>query len=154
MTVIVQPVEQNVTVTQERPLTTLVQDLTAPGSVIINPAAFTVAKMAQDIVMQQITPAWSIVTWTGYIADSSNTNHIGRIAGITIAACEKDVSTSVIVIGPVTNTSWTWNPGDELYLNGSGNLSTTAPTSGFVQKIATAKSANIIELLFSPPVRY
>ena len=96
-----------------------------------------------QVVVQQDTPAYSIVTSTGLIANSGNLAHYGRVVGMTEIGVLNGTVVNVIDDLDVTNNAWAWSPGTYLYLNGS-TISATPPSSGFSQRVATASNANII----------
>lgn len=67
------------------------------------------------------------------VADSSNLDHADRILGISLGSGNMATSGELGALSGIT-------PGDILYLNGTGTLATTPPSSGFQQKIAVAIS--------------
>ncbi len=100
-----------------------------------------------SIVATENIPAFVAVTTSGKIADSGNLAHLGKVVGITTAAIVSGFSGSVQFIGELNNPAWTWTAGDSIFPNGVG-LSSTAPSSGWVKKLGTAKNPTtvIIEL--------
>jgi len=88
-------------------------------------------------------PAFTTVTATGAIANSGNAAHRGKIIGVSSEAIANGFVGKLVNEGELTNPSWTWNRGDVLYLNGTA-LSTTPPTSGFLQKIGVARATTVI----------
>ena len=52
---------------------------------------------------------------------------------------------SVVGFGKITNPLWAWTVGDRIFLNGT-SLSTTAPSSGFIQIIGVAIASDTIDI--------
>jgi len=75
----------------------------------------------------------------------------GTEVAIGIAANTTAVSSGgtlpVIMLGIVENSSWTWNPGQRVWVGESG-LTQTKPTNGFIQGIGVAISA--VKILVNP----
>ena len=72
-----------------------------------------------DILAVEDIPALSIITSTGYKANSSNVFHKNIIAGITINEILTGFRGLVISSGQVSNSGWNWNRGDIIFLNGT-----------------------------------
>lgn len=89
--------------------------------------------------------AYVVVTADGYNADSSNVQHRNRILGISNQAISNGFTGNVVANGKIQNSSWTWNPGDKIFLNGT-SLSTTAPNVGFCQVIGVAYQTDTIDV--------
>ena len=100
-------------------------------------------KLKNRIIAAENVPIYTVITYKGNLADSSNTAHRTVIAGITKEAINNTFSGSVVTEGEIENSSWTWTKGDNLFLNGTA-LSTTPPSTGFVIKIGEAMSATKI----------
>jgi len=97
--------------------------------------------------------AFDIVTVDGFKADSGTPAHYGKVVGITRSAVSTGFVADVIYYGEVTNGSWSWTAGQKLFLNGS-TLSTTPPSSGFIQMVAIAKNNNTIVMRMETPVLF
>lgn len=95
--------------------------------------------------------AFDPVTINGNHADSTLLAPYGRVYGIITAATNTGFIGTVVIAGELTNPGWSWSPNDKIFLNGTA-LSTTAPTTGFAQKIAVAKTATTIVIELGPPV--
>jgi len=95
--------------------------------------------------------AFVAVTSNGKVANSATTAHAGKVAGVSLAAITSGFTGSVQSVGEVENPSWTWTAGDVIYINGT-SLSTTAPSTGFSQRIGTAKSATKIVVELGEPI--
>lgn len=118
--------------------------LGSAGSSALDPAGSTVLA-AEDL------PAFSVVTVGGNIADSNNTAHFSRVAGITIDDVASGFIATVELEGEITNPAWSWSPNDKLFLNGT-SLSTSAPTTGFAQMVAIARTTETIMIRIGAPV--
>jgi len=78
-----------------------------------------------------------------FVADSSNSAHRGRVAGIATTAATIGNTGEVRSFGQMTDASWNWT-GPLLFFNSSGTLTETPPASGFSQSVARVESADTI----------
>ena len=86
-------------------------------------------------------------------ANSSLTSNAGSIIGITVQSAVSGDTVQVAVDGEtITEPSWSWSPNQPLYFNTEGTLTTTRPTSGFIQQVATAVSATTILVRATTPI--
>lgn len=93
-----------------------------------------------------------VVTSSGYNADSGNPSaFFGKVIGISNAAILANNIGKIVTDGEVTYSGWSWTRGTELFLNGTA-ISATAPSTGFIQRIGTAKNATTIVLEISQPI--
>ncbi len=112
-----------------------------------------VENLAQtEVVFTDDVPAYYVVTSTGVAASSNDVTHIGRVVGIITENAQAGKSQIVIVSGMIINPTWSFIPGSPVYLNGN-TLSNTAPSSGFVQRIGVATSANTLIVQLGPSIR-
>lgn len=91
------------------------------------------------------------VTNQGQIADSANLGDMGQFLGLAMNDADTGFIVTCLLVGVITNLSWSWSPGDKVYLNGT-TLSTTPPSSGFSQMIAVAKSADTLIVRPQQPI--
>lgn len=97
-------------------------------------------------------PAFTVVTATGKIADSSNVvQHRGRIIGVCIEAVVSTFSGSAVTVGKITNPLWSWSIGDIIYLNGT-SLSIIPTSTGFSQRIGIAIQSDTIDIGLGEPI--
>src|SRR6266481_5997531 len=104
-----------------------------------------------DIQVAQDTAAYSLVTITGLIANSSTTAHYGKVVGMATQFVANGQIAHLVDDAEVTNGAWAWSPGTKLFLNGT-SISATPPSSGFSQMVAAARSATTIVVQFGPPL--
>lgn len=97
--------------------------------------------------------AYKVATTTGYNADSANSGHNGRIAGVTVTAINSGFAGQVVSEGEIQNDVWTWTIGNVIYLNGT-NLSITPPISGFRVIIGEAVDTNKIYVNISECINF
>lgn len=82
-----------------------------------------------------------------YYADSANIAHAAGTFGMTLDAALSGAAVRVAYDGmEITEGSWSWTPGILLYLNGSGIVSATPPSSGFSKSIGKALTATTVRL--------
>lgn len=89
--------------------------------------------------------AFDVVTSMGLIGDSSIIAYKNKIVGIATAPILSGFNGSVVGFGKITNPLWAWTVGDRIFLNGT-SLSTTAPSSGFIQIIGVAIASDTIDI--------
>lgn len=63
---------------------------------------------------------------------------------ITQGAISSGASAQVVSQGLITESSWSWTPGETLYLSSNGFMSHTAPTTGFSRIVGWAETATTI----------
>ena len=79
-----------------------------------------------------------IIAGQAYKADSSTSNHRGRVCGITETAANAGDSGTVRYLGPMTDASWNWSTA-MVFVGPTGTLVGTPP-SGFSQPIARVET--------------
>lgn len=97
------------------------------------------------IAVTENIAAYELVNSDGSKASSYITGKRDWLLGIASASILSGFSGLVVMFGDITNSSWNWTAGNVIYLNGTA-LSTTPPTTGFIQMIGTAKSNHTIEI--------
>lgn len=104
-----------------------------PGSLVTN------------FIAQEAITAYKVVTANGFQANSLNLLHRGKIIGIAISSVANGFGGTTVAIGEITNPAWVWVIGDIIYLNGT-SLSTTPPSTGFIQPIGVVTASNRIDV--------
>lgn len=74
------------------------------------------------------------------------------VFGITIVAVDANESTQVQTYGTLRDSSFLWPNGTQLYLGINGQLTDTAPTTGFRTLVATAQGAGAIFINIQEPI--
>ena len=85
-------------------------------------------------------------------ADSSDTTTAHTFVGISYNAAADGDTVSIVTAGPTTETSWDWTPQQPVYVGIGGNLTQTAPTSGYIRRIGFAQNATTIFVQPSQPI--
>lgn len=84
-------------------------------------------------------------------ADSTTAENV---IGLSLnAATVNDAVTIALSESEITQAGWSFTPGSALFLGANGNISQTAPTSGFSVRIGEAITANRIFLRIEPPMK-
>lgn len=91
--------------------------------------------------------AYDPVTNSGQLADSTNLAHKGRVIGIVKAATAIGNVGQAVIEGTIIDAGWSLAPNTKLFLNGT-TISATAPTTGFSQLLAIARTD--MEVLVQP----
>lgn len=128
-----------------------VAGVVAHPAIAIPGVDYDVPRFVQVVVLQD-TPAYSILTTSGFIADSSNMVYFGRVLGMVETFYPNGSMANVITDLDITNNTWSWSPNSRLYLNGT-SISASPPVTGFSQRVAVAINANIISMGLQPPVQ-
>lgn len=110
-----------------------------------------VAGNTTTITVSENIAAYELVNSDGSKADSSVVGKRDWLIGVANAAINSGFAGTVTLIGDIINTSWNWTAGNIVYLNGT-SLSTTPPTTGFVQMIGTAKDNHTLEIKISQSI--
>ena len=74
------------------------------------------------------------------------------VIGISKHAANATEDIEVVTYGELQDSSFTYTAGESIYLDSSGNLTTTAPTVGFLTKIGTALGNNKIFIDIQEPI--
>jgi hypothetical protein len=83
-------------------------------------------------------------------ADSSDPSV--DFAGVSVGACASGRACTYRQIGPIEDSSWSFTPGDSVFVGTLGILTHTRPISGYSQRIGYATSATSILLLVEPSI--
>ena len=84
--------------------------------------------------------------------DSSSVADAGRVVGLTTGSASAAAAVTIQISGDMTEPSWSWTPGAILYLGANGQLTETAPSTGFIQAVAHAVTATKIILEIHQPI--
>lgn len=85
-------------------------------------------------------------------ANSEETSHLGRVIGLALENITEAETGKVQLHGRVENTAWDLTPGAVYWLGTGGEITTVVPTTGFIQRVGTAKNATTLALNFSEPL--
>lgn len=91
------------------------------------------------------------VTVDGHVADSTEVSTLNRLIGLSVTEVSPGEPVSVLVSGRIENIGWAWAEGDLIFLNGK-QLSTSAPSIGYIQQVGKADTPTSIILSISSPV--
>lgn len=102
-----------------------------------------------DYISQMTIINFAPVTSNGFICDSNNIAHRGKLIGLATEGIFANFGTKAYAFGEVTNPFWSWTIGALIYLNGTV-LSETPPdpnTSIYSQVVGTAVKPDTIDVL-------
>ena len=108
----------------------------------------------RDYIAGEVLSALDIVhlnssTQKLHKAASSNVDFAGNVIGLVMSASAVDIVTPVIYAGYYFDSGWSWDMTPEkrsLYFNTNGQLTQTAPTSGYVPRMGFVTSPQSIFL--------
>lgn len=78
-------------------------------------------------------------------ADSSLPEHAFKVVGLLPAAVVAGATVQVLTDGSISDSSWNWNPERPIFLGANGQLTQTAPETGFLLQVATAATSTQID---------
>lgn len=84
--------------------------------------------------------------------DITNENNLGTFIGITNQSSVTDTDIDVYGFGQVINFGWGLTPNATYYAGTNGQMTTTAPTLGILQRIGVAVDANTLRMQLSEPL--
>lgn len=90
---------------------------------------------AQDLSGHRVV----VVTAAGAVyAEPGNPAHADAVLGLTTGAALAGAEATILTSGELTEPSWSWTPGQPLYVSAGGMLTHAPPSSGWVQIVALA----------------
>jgi hypothetical protein len=83
---------------------------------------------------------------SGKVSYASNTTpgDIDLPIWLTLSAAVLDAPLAVVTFGEVSEPSWSWTPGEAIFLSTNGMLTQTPPSSGFLLQVAAAIQATVL----------
>jgi hypothetical protein len=115
--------ESNTLQLNERELEALLRLKTVQSTTPYNDVAITAIITAQENL-----PAYSIVTFSGYIAKNTSPSNFNRIAGMNAQEIRIGEQGTVILVGTVNNPTWNWDINhSSLYIGANGLSPTPSP---------------------------
>ena len=90
----------------------------------------------------------------GHLAYAScdDTTHFGRVVGVTTQAAEPGAPCNVQNFDRIVEGTWSWTPGEPVFLGTNGALTQTAPTAGFLMVVGFAISATVLFVSLRDPI--
>lgn len=95
-----------------------------------------------------------ILTDAGQLAyaSSDNQSHAFRFAGVLPYSASQGDIAAAYRMGEIADAVWNWARGSPVFLGNNGQLTQTAPTTGFLLVVGTPKSTNTLVLQPSDPI--
>lgn len=85
-------------------------------------------------------------------ADHNDIAGMDATLGLSLQAGLAGGAISVLFFGEYSHAGWTWVPKKPIFLGTSGNITQTAPTTGFLLRIGFASEADEIVLRIDTPI--
>lgn len=92
---------------------------------------YNISSPATQITAAENLGGHRVVTVEGYYASKDTASDKFKVLGITTGAVSIGATATVTTYGTVTESSWNWTVGSPVFLSTNGQLTQTAPTSGF-----------------------
>lgn len=86
-------------------------------------------------------------------ADNTNSDHIGRVIGVTTQAISLGATGYVQTYGALTEPTWTWTMGTPVYLSTNGVLTQTPPSTGFSIRIGIPEDTTTLFVRIGEPIQ-
>ena len=102
-------------------------------------------------VASETASAFDVIQSTFEIARAIDAEELDRVIGINTTAVSVGGEMAVKTSGELENPSWSWNPGNPIYVSDTGQLSQTVGTH--VKQVAYAWSATKIYIEIQPTFR-
>lgn len=96
-----------------------------------------------EVEASEYIPKYKIVTTDGYICNSIYPSHRHKSVGIATNNTNIGFNCNCVVKGIIEDATFSFTPNATLYLNGT-NISTTAPTTGFILPLGKSVTSNKI----------
>ena len=93
-----------------------------------------------------------VVTIDGYYADKDTAGHKFKILGVTQGAASMGSTAVVTTFGEISNVGWSWTVASPVFLSTNGQLTQTAPTTGFRTIIGRPITATSLFVDISEPI--
>lgn len=87
-----------------------------------------------------------VVTSRGYRADTADYQTRNIIIGFAKESVATGFTGKAVSVGQIKNASWSWIPGDKIFLNGLGTIATLPPAITYVQMLGTATKSDTINV--------
>lgn len=85
-------------------------------------------------------------------ADKDTITHKYKILGITTGAIEQNAEGTIQITGEMIESSWTWIPGQYIFLGNNGLLTQQVPVTGFLLIIGFAETSTKIFIDIKQPI--
>ncbi len=85
-------------------------------------------------------------------ADGFNPTHAGKVIGLANSTQAEGMPVIIQLAGEIENLAWHLVAGEVYYLVSGGEISSTPPDTGFVQRIGVAKNSTILVINLGEPV--
>jgi len=87
-----------------------------------------------------------------YYANQGNTAHAGKVIGLTQGAAASGAAVTILTQAYIDDGTFSFTPGQAVYFTGLGVLTTTPPTSGFIQQVGVALTATRLLVNLAQPI--
>lgn len=86
-----------------------------------------------------------------FLADKDTPEHMHKISGVGINSASAGSTVQVQSFGELVEPTWNWGDGP-VYLGNTGQLTQTAPTTGFLISIGTAIAPTVLRIQLGAPI--
>lgn len=80
------------------------------------------------------------------LTDPTETEDVALIIGISTNAAADGENLSILRVGTLIDSSWTWIPGLPIFCGNLGQLTQTPPTTVAIRQVAVAASSTVIQV--------
>ncbi|ATG94675.1 DUF2190 family protein [Paracidovorax citrulli] len=118
----------------------------------VGPAGGATVSRVAGSTLSALIAAWEDAAGRVYALDKDDEDHVYLLLGITLTAADPGQPINVQRSGVITDSAWSWTPGQRIYLGLGGALTTAAPAVGFDVLIGTALSPTRLLLNLQDPI--
>lgn len=121
-----------------------------PG--IPGPAGGAAVQRQAGETLSALVAVWEDEQGRVFALDQSDEDHVFCLLGLTLTAADAGQAINVQRSGVIDDDSWSWTPGQRIYLGAAGALTASPATTGFDVLIGTALSTRRIALNVQDPI--
>lgn len=121
-----------------------------PGAV--GPAGGAAVTRVAGSTLSALVAVWEDAAGRVHALDQDDEDHVFSLLGVTLTAADAGQPIDVQRSGAITDSAWSWTPGQRVYLGLGGALTATPPAAGFDVLIGTALSPTRLLLNLQDPI--
>ncbi len=112
---------------------------------------YNIASPVSQVTAAENLGGHRVVTVEGYYASKDTGTDKFKVLGITTGAASIGTTATVTTFGSIEESGWNWTVGNPVFLSTNGQLTQTAPTSGFSLIVGRPKTATNLFVDISEP---
>ncbi|WP_416406541.1 DUF2190 family protein [Paracidovorax citrulli] len=118
----------------------------------VGPAGGAAVTRVAGSTLSALVAVWEDAAGRVHALDQDDEDHVFSLLGVTLTAADAGQPIDVQRSGAITDSAWSWTPGQRVYLGLGGALTGTPPAAGFDVLIGTALSPTRLLLNLQDPI--